>query len=139
MATQRSLARISLAFKGVIVVGQEFLSGRYVDFALEFLHQLQPALMPGIFTLSGIVNIETSLFLDQLGVGWEVRAHEKAVLSAQQWSVLEAQFQACSLIILAVGYQPVVGVAAGVALFHNAREIVNGVGILHGLARADEL
>src|SRR5580658_4672748 len=138
MATQRSLAGVNLAFESVVVVGQELLSGGYVDFALVFLHQLQPAFMPRILAQAGVIDIETRLFLDQFGVGGEIGTNEKAVPGAQQRSVLEAQFQAGGLIVLAVGHQPVVGVAAGVAVPHNAREIVNGIGILHGLAGADE-
>ena len=77
--------------------------------------------------------------LDQLRIDGEIRAHEKAVLGALQRHVLQAQLQARDLVGLAVGHQPVVGVAAVVAVLHDAREIVDGGGVLHGLAGAHEL
>ena len=66
----------------------------------------------------------------------EIGTHEKAVPGALQRHVLQAQLQAGDLVVLAVGHQPGVGVAAVVAVLHDAREFVDGGGILHGFARA---
>ena len=59
-------------------------------------------------------------------------------LVCQHVRMLQAELELRDLAGLAVAEQPVVGVAAVVAVEHDFHVVVDRIGILHGFARADE-
>src|SRR6202030_756073 len=68
----------------------------------------------------------------------EIGAHKISVRFALQRDIFQAQLQAGDFAFVSVSNQPVIGITAVVTFLENARRIVDGGGILHGLAGADE-
>ncbi len=84
-----------------------------------------------------MVGIEVGLRLDQLRIAGEVRAREVAVLRAPDAMQLQADLEARDLAGVVVGQQPVVGVAAIVAVEHDLHILIDGLCVLQRLcARA---
>src|SRR5579872_7082859 len=95
--------------------------------------------MARIGAVAHIVDLKIGLFLGKFRVDGVVGPNKVTVLGAREIDIFEAQLKARNFVCITVGNEPVVGVAAIIAFFHDAREIVDGGGILHGFASADEL
>src|SRR5262245_568098 len=98
-----------------------------------------PADSAGVWGGVLVVLVELGLLTEELGGVGEVRAEEAAVLGATDGVVLQAQLEERDLAGLVVADQPVVGIAAVVAVEHDPDEVVDGPAVLHGPAGAREL
>src|SRR5437867_623339 len=134
VTAEGSLIGVNLFSKAVVMVGQKPLAHGDIELTLVFRHDLIPAETPSIGTHPPITYRKFRLFMNQLFVDWKIRACEITILATSQVDVFEAELKAGNLVGLAISHQPVISIATIVSICHDPREIVDGRGILHGLA-----
>jgi hypothetical protein len=104
------------------------------------LDELFGADVTGVHGALHVVGVEAGgVVADEVGVDGEVGADEVAGGFASEGGVLESELEVGDFIGFAVTDEPGVGVAAIVAFAHECDELIDVVGVLHGLAGADEL
>src|SRR5262249_52302031 len=118
--------------------GEEFLRSGDIDFAFVFLHQLLPALVAGIAAQPSVFQVGVGFFGGEVRAKKVVFGGEEDVRFSVERDIFQAQLEAGNFILFRIGDKPIVRVAAVVAFLEGARDIVDGSGILHGLASADK-
>src|SRR5581483_4128994 len=82
------------------------------------------------------IRVEMGLLAGKLLADRKIRANEISILLALQRDVLQPQLKTGNLVGLGVGDEPIIGIAAVIAGFHNARKVVDGLRILHRFTSA---
>ncbi len=124
----------------VEVVVLERLGQIEVDLSLVLGHQLLPsATLRALGDESFLVVIELGFFLADLVGHGKVGTKEAAVAGPLERVVLEPELEEGDLARLVVADQPVVGIAAVVAVEHDPDEVVDRPAVLERLPRTDEL
>src|SRR2546426_7440908 len=139
MAAEHALIVGLLLFKGVKMIAEHFLREIDVNLPAILLHQLVPTEAAGVGRGLRVFRVERGCVEAQdFRIPRPVGAGEVAVLGPPEFGFFQAELELGNLAGLAVAEQPVVGIAAVVAVEHDFRVVVNRPGILQRLARADK-
>src|ERR1035441_8148192 len=125
MAVESALVGVFFLGVGIVVVGQKSLGGSHVDFALVLGHQLFPAHVARIGAQAHVFGVKVGLFEDEFFIHGEIGADDISIFLALQGHVFQSQLKTANFVVLHIREQPVVGVAAIVAFFHDAGKIVD--------------
>src|SRR5260370_10323824 len=120
MAADHALIVGLFLFKGVKMIAEHFLCEIDVNLSAILLHQLFPTAAAGVGRgLRGFRVERGCVEAQDFGIPRPVGAGEVAVLGSPKFGFFQAELELSNLAGLAVAEQPVVGVAAVVAVEHG--------------------